>query len=485
MPQTLPKPTAISAEQRRQAMRRVVWAWAFGSMFFSITTGAAFTSLLKKFLQVSDFAYGLVMGAGPAAVVFTLLGSLWVERTGRSKPTFLRYLLAARLAWLAIAAAPLFRSEPGSLWVVGAVGLAAFLSAVFANIGGAGFTVWMSDLVPRESAGAFFGHRARVGLAMMVLASSGVSVVLDRLPGEAWVYAAVFGFATLVGAVDILLFLRIPEEPRPVGDTQPSLWEIVSVPWRNADFRAYAAYSLAAFVAYSMFWPFLWPFCFEPAERHGLGFSLPLTNALIVVLPQLANAFTSPFWGRALDRFGPKPVMGFGAIAAIVLPVFWVLCNRAWSLDLSPVGLGVRLEMPMLIPVVSVLGGLCWPSIDQGLVYVQLHGFPEERRTAYVAANNLVIGVAATIGSALGGTIASAFEPLAGKVAWLPAWFSHYQVVFASSILLRLAAFVLLFPRLRLESRGSYAEAGRAVFGEALLPLRRMLPRGWTYRRRA
>jgi len=58
-------------------------------------------------------------------------------------------------------------------------------------------------------------------------------------------------------------------------------------------------------------------------------------------------------------------------------------------------------------------------------------------------------------------------------------------VVFASSILLRLAAFVLLFPRLRLESRGSYAEAGRAVFGEALLPLRRMLPRGWTYRRRA
>lgn len=479
-----PESLKLTHEDRERAMRRVVWAWAFGSMFFSITTGAAFTSLLKKFLQISDFQYGLVMAAGPAAVLFTLLGSYWIERTGRSKPIFLRFLLAARVSWLAIAAVPLMDGEPGSLWVVGTVGLAAFFSAICANVGGAGFTVWMSDLVPRHEAGAFFGQRARVGLAMMVAASSSVSFLLDRFGQLPSVYAGVFAFAAVVGAIDILLFLRVPEQPRSTGEAPPSLWEVVAIPWRNADFRAYGAYTALAFVAYSMFWPFLWPFCFEPTERHGLGFSLPLTNALIVVLPQLANAFTSPFWGRALDRFGPKPVLGFGSLTAIVLPIFWVFCTRAFGFDLNLFGHAVRLDPPMLIPLVSLIGGLSWPSIDQSLVYVQLHGFPEARRSAYVAANNVVIGLAATVGSALGGAIASVFEPLVGRAPWLPSWFSHYQAVFAASILLRLAAFALLFHRLNLESRGTNFEAGRAVFAEALLPIRRLLPRSWTYRAR-
>jgi MFS family permease len=444
---------AMGAKDTRRVLGFIMATWAFGAPFFAVTTGAPLTSFLQNYLHTSDFVYGLLMSVGPAAVLFQLLGSYIVERTGRVKRLFLVNMTIHRLLWLLVAALPLVLPVvpgAGTGVQVAIVGGVMFVSQILNNVGSAGWAAWMTTIVPGRLAGRFLGTRAQLGLATMLVGGLVAVVLLDRFAGVGWMYAAAFGVAALLGTTDILLFTPVPEFPRAPEPRRPSFPELLATPWRERLFRTFAAYVAVAWVSYTMLNAFVWRFCFDSVAQHGMGMNLLTATLIVATLPQLGMALFSGFWGRVLDRLGPRPVLAFSALTHVIFVAVWVF---------------MRPGLFWLLPIAGFLGGLTWPGNDQVLLYMQVKGFPEERRTAYNAMFQVVFGLAGVAGGVLGGVLASAFALLFTHITWLPAGVSHYHPVFLVVLLLRLSALLFIFPRLPLAGVGGHRDVLRALVG--------------------
>ncbi|MDH7568728.1 MAG: MFS transporter [Armatimonadota bacterium] len=432
----------------RRALWHITVAWIFGAPFFSIISGAAFTAFLTRYLRADDFTYGLIMAASPAAMLFLFLGSYATERTGRVKRNFLLFVSAQRLLWLAVAAVPLLPHGVSAGARLALVGAIVFVSQAMANFGGAGWWAWVSNLVPTSIAGRYFGLRAQLSIVSMVVVSTAVVYLLQRHGGQGWVYALVFAIAAVLGTIDILLFIPVPEVPLRSELPRPTLRQILVTPWQNPLFRGFALYTAVSWLAYLMMSSFAWRFCFETVERNGLGMSVLQTHLMLAIVPLLLMARMSPVWGHAIDRFGPKPVLTLSALAVAFVPIPWMLAHPgvlwpAW--------------------VATVATGLVWPGVEQVNFYMTVKGFPEARRSAYTSALQFVFGLSATVGIALGGVLASFWQTHLHWLAFLPSWLSHYQPVFFTSMLLRLVAFVWLLRRLTLPGSSDYAGVAHAI----------------------
>ncbi|HOS44721.1 MAG TPA: hypothetical protein PK794_13615, partial [Armatimonadota bacterium] len=245
--------------QVRASLWYIIVAWFFGAGFFTLSNGATLTAFLTKYLQTDDGSFGIIMALPMVAVVLQFVGSYLTERTGLVKRHFLIWATTHRLLWLLVALVPLLLPHGEGAMQTGRivlVGLVIFASAALANFGGAGWMSWMSDIVPRALAGKFFGLRSSLGMVSMVIFALGGSFLIDAFQNAGWVYVLIFGLAALLGAADILLFLPVPEVPRPPEGARMSPWVILTTPWHNRIFRWFAGYVATAWIAYMMMGPF-------------------------------------------------------------------------------------------------------------------------------------------------------------------------------------------------------------------------------------
>jgi MFS family permease len=435
----------------RSALWYCILAWVFGACFFTIITGGAFNYFLTKYLHTSDSTYGWITSLGSLAVVLQLYGSYVVERTGRSKRMFLIFCTLHRLIWLGIAAIPLLMPVRGSGPAMGQTFIACLVvlaSAAASNYGAAGWTSWMADIVPQSSAGKFFGIRSGIGLSSMVLTAFFVPLLLDRYAASGWIYSVIFGVAALVGATDILLFVRVREIPRAVEATLPSFLELAITPWRDRLFRLFTLYTVVSWIGYAMMGNYMWRYCFDAKSAQGLGLSNLMTNIMLAIIPMAMMAVMAPSWGRAIDCFGPRPVLATSSLCHALLPIGWAL---------------VHPSIFWLVPVLALLSGITWPGIDQANFYMQIQIFPENRRTAYIAMFTVVVGVATLIGTVWGGYYATFWQTALPHLAWAPAWMSHYQPVFLTATVIRLIALFWIMPYLPLEARGGHAAVAQTI----------------------
>jgi len=440
----------------RAALWYIVIAWIFGAAFCSLTGGAPLYSFLKDSLHTDDFSFGLVMAAGPTALLFFFLGSLVVERTGRVKSQFLLFVTAGRFAWVAVAAIALWmpvRAHTSGHLQVLLVGVAIFLSASMQNFGGAGWPMWMSEVVPTSVAGKFFGIRSQIGLISMVLAALGGSALIDHFKQTPWLFAALFALAAILGCLDILHFMPIRELPRQTVGDPPSPRDILITPWKNPLFRSFACYTTLAWIAYMMMSPFVSRYCLDAPRVRGLGMSVSMMNLLLFIIPWVSMALVSPWWGQAVDRFGPKPVLTLSAFCTALSTVGWCVMQPA-----------LRWTLPFLVAFV----GFTWPGIDQTSIYMQVKGFPAARNSAYNATFLAVNGFASVVGMSLGGWYASFWAHHMTLLAGLPIWVSHYHPVFLTSLVLRFAAFFFLLPRLQLPGTARMSSVAGTMLRESV-----------------
>ncbi len=447
---------ALSGPALRRAIGFITVSWMFGSVWLTAVSGAPLT-LFAKGLGASKFEFGLLSALPFIASLASMPASWWTERTGARKRMFLSGLYTQRVLWFPIALVP--------VWIVfryghehAPVAMGAFLLLVFfmhvaGNVGGPGWVSWMADIVPERLRGKYFSRRRQYGILSAIPAAVFAGWFLDRLAGTGdsndvlrWC-AILFMCAAVFGIVDIAMFHFVPEIRKAPQPAVPML-AVLRRPLRDRQFLWFGGFIATLTFAVSFMGQFVTLYCIERVGVTNTG-----TQMMLLVAPMVAQLLILPVWGHAADRMGKKPVLIIGALGLVPVGLGWCLMTS------GTVWLGYLL---------SAVGAAFWTAVEVANLNLVLEfsgseeGGERPGGSGYVAVNSVIINVAGCLGGLSSGILA---QSLAGwkydtGLALIPQ-LTFYEILFAISAVLRLAAVVIFLPHIQEHGASTTREALR------------------------
>jgi MFS family permease len=401
------------------------------------------------------------------------------ERTGARKSIFLWATCAQRLLWFPIALIPLWLFHRGAAGS-GGVAVLVFMGMVLlmhslGAIGGPAWLSWMADIVPDRCRGKYFSRRRQWGIVSAIPTALFAGWLIDHMSpaatGAASNHAAtlrwcaiIFMCAATFGVMDILMFRPVPDVPMQPRRRVPML-KLMAGPLRDRQFLWFAAFVATLTFAVTFMGQFVVFYLIDKVGVTGTGIQM-----MLLVAPMLAQLVVLPIWGAATDRMGKKPVL---AIA---------------SLGLVPVGLAWCFMGPGMLwlgYVLSVAGAVLWTGVEVANLNFVLQFSGSEKGenggSSYVAVNSVIINIAGCMGGLLSGVVAKLLKDWQWNPG-IPGMHSitFYEVLFATSALLRLVAAGVFLPHLmEHKARGTVqtvrfiaANVGQNLIGVIWMPLR-------------
>jgi MFS family permease len=133
-------------------------------------------------------------------------------------------------------------------------------------------------------------------------------------------------------------------------------------------------------------------------------------------------------WGRAIDRFGARPVTILNFALVGVMPLLWVFATPTFRLP---------------IWIDAVMNGVVWSGGSLGLwnLLLDLSDNPR-RKESYFAIHSVVTGLGAFLSSLIAGVIAQSLHGLEVRIG--SGVFVNYHLVFLLAGIARFATLPLL-----------------------------------------
>ena len=421
---------------------------AFDGIFahvFATLTGGVFLTGFALHLGMSDLEIGLLASLPFLVTVFQLPASYLIQRNGGRKGIAFGASFLARITWVPILLAALFpwssfSNKPLLILVL------IFLSYGFASIGYVTWLSWMSDLIPLEMRGRFFGTRNMLcsasGMIIMVIFGKLMDGLHGRSLGAMPIGLTLTFVSALVAGMMSLFFLKRVSEPvrsevamPPVSGYGGSL----GLPFREPNFRIYLLFALLwSFSVY-----FASPF-FTLYFLRELKFSYGFV-ALLGMLSAFADLVGMHIWGRISDRVKNKAVIQFAGWIAIFLPMAWTT---------------VRPDSFVMPVILHIVGGGFWAGITLCLTNLLLGISPKENRAFFLSMYHIMGGLGAAAGSITAGFFLNAMGDLSLRFFSRPV--VPLQIIFVASTLFRILSFQI-FRRIQEPEAIGVAEAIRII----------------------
>ena len=431
---------SVRGRDLRTAMRTTTVAWMFGVVWLACVSGSH-VKVFARMLGFNDFTFGLMAALPFLATFGQILASVLIERTGLLKFQFLQCAAIHRLCWLAVAAIPLVLPLP-SPWAMTAFLLVLTASSLMNALAAPAWMTWMGRLIPRHVRGRYFANRARLGMIVQAAAVIAIGLTMDRVynpaagddaaaqPTVLLTTCVFFAVAAAFGVTDILLFKKVPEvlPVTPVPRARLRLGDFLVAPLRDRAFRSYVLYG--GTMAFSLTVPG-WYFWLNAMEN--LGFGSLATNVLFLVIGPLAGILSARFWGKAVDRWGRRPILILATIGAVVslLPWFF-LTERTFG---GPAGTYVAAALTCFV------GGAVWTGINLAETGIILGFADGNGQSRYVAASAVLISIGGFVGGLVGGVITQALQAFQDEPVRLgPFLWNNWHAAFAVSALARVLA---------------------------------------------
>lgn len=374
------------SDERLEASLGLSIAAGFSGIFWFITCQPQqiLTVFLGTYLGASSRFLGLFVSLFQAATFFHLASVWFYARLAHKKPFWVVTTILQRLTAFALAGAAFYVAAGGdrqrAMLAVLAAGLA---GSLLGSVSSSGWWDWMTDLVPSSGRAAFFGRRSAVGQAANVLFFFLINLFLDRGAERIFtVYGAVYLVAGVLGTVDILLHIPIPEPEH--DPPSPFTLRRFFEPLRNPAFRRFCIVMGFSLTAFHISNPFLAAYLTRPG---GIGVS----NIWVGVMGTVSQGIwilVIPYWGIIMDRLGKKPVVVIGSLGT----AGWLAILAA-----SP----GHYAAPILIA--AVVNGLFFSGYFEGLSQMMLSLVPRKNRTPYIAWYWTFFGLYAALGPVIGG----------------------------------------------------------------------------------
>ncbi|MBM3287565.1 MAG: MFS transporter [Candidatus Eisenbacteria bacterium] len=416
----------------------------------TITSGTLLTAYALM-LGSNDFQLGLLSALAAVATVGSVVGAQVVGRLGRRKPLSVVCSGGGRALWCLLCLLPFLPIHPS-------MRLGLFLAVVFVgnslvNLSATGWLSWMSDLVPIEQRGRYFGLRNTIIGTVVMLATFATGRIYDRFvargedaSGLAWLFAA----AAFVAALAALTLTRQWEPPLR-GERPIPLLATLRKPFENRIYRRLLAFTILWSSATGMASPF---FAAQMIKNLKMSFS---SMAAYSILAGILNLVSLPLWGRIIDRVGNRPVLVFNIAGVSFLPLLWLFAAPG---HLAPIWID------------ACLTGLFWPGFALASFNLVLATAPEENRTAYLGVQGMAVGLSTFLASLLGGAVAQGIRSFSFEGHGLS--LANFHLLFILSALLRIS----LLP-VALTLREERAGTVRALLGLVGDEISQRLPRSW------
>jgi MFS family permease len=395
-------------------------------------------------LGASPLEVGIV-GALPQLAQVVQLPAAWVTSTFGRRRAALLAVAVSRQALLPLAVLPFLPSGCAGARAL-LLAVAAF-SAALGVLGNNAWTAWMGDLVPEGLRGRYFGRRTAVCTLGGTLAGLGAARILDAAgprhqTGPALALLAIAACAC--GVVTTVLMAR-QHEPAAPASPPPTL-EAALRPLRDPDARRLLAYQLAWNAAVGVAGGY---FTFFLLHDLRAGFTVAALHAAAGAVARLVSA---PLWGRAVDRFGARPVLAACSFAVAGLPLAWLATtpDRLWPIAID-----------------ALVGGVAWGGHALASFAMPLTVAPRRDRPFYLASFSLAGGLGFAGAAAAGG---AALAVLPRNVAGLGLGGSGLAILMVVSAASRLASAFLAL-RIPEPGAGTLLELHQAARGAARVAL--------------
>jgi MFS family permease len=423
----------------RKGLRLSVIEGSFAQVTGSLTSGAILIAL-ALFWGANEFQLGMLAALPFIAQLVQIPLSILLEKRQGYKSVTVSSAAVGRLMWL-FAIAALFLGEfSGALrspWFL--LGVAA-LSFLGASANALGWLSWMTALVPERIRGEYFGKRNMILGATAILVTLFAGWLLDWFKIH-WGEKNPSGFILLLsygvacGMVSIYLLRKIPFPGLQTSPVQVEPRDFLKLPLRDLNFRR--------FITFSAFWSgsvqIVAPF-FAVYMLVDLNMSYAL-YALLGVVNTVADALSTPLWGKIADRHGTKPILTLCTIFAALIPILWITT-------------GLGFQVVLLIALFQAVAGLFWSGINLNTNLMLMKLAPEGNRSVYFASYAAGVGAITAIAPIIGGILATLLKPASFHLGRFHV--SHFFMLFALSGILRLVVRRSLFKVAEPEEKSMY-----------------------------
>lgn len=454
-------PRELNRLEVLRGLRVATWEASFSTVWASLTTGAFLTGF-ALWLGAGSVVMGLITAIPTFAGLVQILSSYLGERLNERKKFTAWFSVFGRTLWIPILLLPVLLPPKAAL-IPFLILLA--LSYVALNVPIPAYMSWMSDLVPPDHRGRYFGRRnmiaGMVGMLISLPAARWLDFSTRQHHWEALGYGVLFGVGALGGLLSFACLLRQPEPPKRPAAVTPStglkgIWEYYKTPFADPNFRRLMLFNVVFVLGQYVAAPFYAVYALQVLKLNFVWLQIFAT------LTSIASLASMPLWGYLADKFGNKPLLIIGVFGVSTLPITWLFT--------TPDNPMVTL---LLVAEVNIAGGLFWAGVQLTQFNLLIRSCPSEKTPVYVAMMAAVTGLMGGLAPLLGSMVMEALDGWSGRVLGMT-W-SNYQVTFLLSAIVRLVSVLFLRP---------VADERAVSARDVLHQLSRSSPRAWLHIRR-
>jgi MFS family permease len=415
---------AIDTATIRQAMHFSTLDGSFAVPYANLTSGVILTGFLIA-LGATEFEIGIVAALPLLGGLLQPLGVEIVRRRGGwRRPVVIAAILSDASLWMATIAAVLWLEMQFVMLVI--IGIIALQQTANAFVG-ASWTSWMSDLIPPQIRGRFFGRRNFICNASGAVAAIGGGQFVERVGnGELWSFLLLIGLGMVLRYVSAYFLSRQPE-PVPAISTPGHFLNQISQPLADRNFRFFLTFTVVWGFAVNLSAPF---FTVYMMRTLGIDFGL---IALFGGMATAVNLLGQRYWGPICDRYGNHQVMKLTGILIVFQPFWWLFTAEQ--------GFGFY-----LMGFLNVFGAFTWAGFFMANTNLMMRIAPDTGKTSYFAVQAALGGASGALGPIVGGGVAGYLMAQPGLVlGFFP---EGLKTLFLVSCLLRLAAWTGLLSRI-------------------------------------
>ncbi|SHH51208.1 MFS transporter [Thermosipho atlanticus] len=351
----------------------------FTNFYFILTQGVIFTSIALYF-GFNEVLLGVTASFPMIFQLFQIITPAIIEKF-KYRKRLLMIFNSFKLSWIIV----LFSLLTGKISPLILILILA-ISQAFSSFAGNTWTSLVSDVIPPEKRGNYFGLRSMLISFSTLIIFYFYSYTIDNVSAPSnYIFVILI---TLLGTfLGILSLIPVDDPPIKTLGTLSELKVVFTE-------KNFIKLSIA-----NMYWNFILLLTAPFFSYHQLkNLHIPLTYISYATIAMTLISMLFYFvWGKISDKFGNKTIMIWGITFVSITPFVWILMNEQ--------------HWPYGLILDAVISGIGWAAINISMLIFPMEA-AKRISPMYFAVFGFFGGVGGLIGSFSGGYLASYFNQL-------------------------------------------------------------------------